>query len=150
MNSPTHCHITDQVNRHTDDYDAPVEGVFDECSSIEDICKKMIDDREVIYQSSTDPLPTTYTPFDIMYERIQENAAEMEVSAKVFAAAMFNEDKGSIATEIAQACDFNEWIFDFFKSLQKQKPHKYSFPKPYKCSFPKPNLDFLNIRGDKA
>jgi hypothetical protein len=141
MNSLTHCHITNQVNAHTDDYDAPVEGVFDECSSIQDICDQMVSEREVIYQSSTDPLPTTYTPFDIMYERIQENAAEMEVSAKVFAAAMFNEDKGGAATEIAQSCDFNEWIFEFFKSLQNQKPHTYLFTKP--------NLDFLNIRGEK-
>ena len=53
------------------------------------------------------------------------------------AAALFNENKGEAATDLAQDCDFKTWVFDFFKYLQNSKP----------APFTKPNLEFLNLRG---
>lgn len=138
MNSLTHCHITDQVNAHTDDYDAPVEGVFDECSPLKDIYEALIEKREVTFQAGWSYRPTTYTAFDILLDRITENADTSELAASIFAAALFNENKGEIATDLAQASEFEAWVFDFFKYLQNNVSHMGV-----------PNLDFLSIRGDK-
>ena len=137
MNSLTHCHITDQVNAHTDDYDAPVEGVFDDCSPLADIYEALMMDREVTFQAGWEYSPTTYTAFDILLDRITDNADTSELAASIFAAALFNENKGGIATDLAQGSDFKDWVFDFFKYLQNEKP----------APFIKPNLDFLNMRG---
>ena len=119
MNSLTHCHVTSQVNAHTDDYDAPVEGVFDECSPLKDIYEALIEKREVTFQAGWSYRPTTYTAYDILLDRITENADTSELAASIFAAALFNENKGGIATDLAQASDFKTWVFDFFKYLQK-------------------------------
>ena len=138
MNSLTHCHVTAQINAYTDDYDAPVDGVFDECSPLADIYKKLMIDREVTFQAGWNHDATTYTAFDILLDRINENASATDLAASIFAAALFNEKKGQIATDLAQDSDFEAWVFDFFKYLQNEKP----------APFTKPNLEFLNLRGD--
>ena len=138
MNSINHCHVTSQVNAYTDDYDAPVEGVFDECSPLKDIYEALIEKREVTFQAGWSYRPTTYTAFDILLDRITENADTSELAASIFAAALFNENKGEIATDLAQASEFEAWVFDFFKYLQNNVSHMGV-----------PNLDFLSIRGDK-
>ena len=139
MNSLTnHCHVTAQINAHTDDYTPPVEGVFDECSPLADIYEALMFKREVTFQAAWHYEPTTYTAFDILLDRITENADTTDLAASIFAAALFNENKGQIATDLAQASDFETWVFDFFKYLQNSKP----------APFTKPNLEFLNLRGD--
>ena len=139
MNSLTnHCHVTAQINAHTDDYTPPVEGVFNECSPLADIYATLMLEREVTFQSAWHYEPTTYTAFDILLDRINENADTTDLAASIFAAALFNENKGQIATDLAQASDFETWVFDFFKYLQNSKP----------APFTKPNLEFLNLRGD--
>ena len=138
MNSLTnHCHVTAQINAHTDDYTPPVEGVFNECSPLADIYATLMLEREVTFQSAWHYEPTTYTAFDILLDRINENADTTDLAASIFAAALFNENKGQIATDLAQASDFETWVFDFFKYLQNSKP----------APFTKPNLDFLTLRG---
>ena len=138
MNSLTnHCHVTAQINAHTDDYTPPVEGVFDECSPLADIYATLMLEREVTFQSAWHYEPTTYTAFDILLDRINENADTTDLAARIFAAALFNENKGQIATDLAQASDFEAWVYDFFKYLQNSKP----------APFTKPNLDFLTLRG---
>ena len=137
MNSlNTHCHVTSQVNAHTDDYTPPVEGLFDECSPLADIYEALIFKREVTFQAAWHYEPTTYTAFDILLDRITENADTTELAASIFAAALFNENKGQIATDLAQESDFETWVFDFFKYLQKNVSYTRV-----------PNLDFLNVRG---
>ena len=133
-----HCHVTAQINAHTDDYTPPVKGVFDECSPLADIYATLMLEREVTFQSAWHYEPTTYTAFDILLDRINENADTTDLAASIFAAALFNENKGQIATDLAQASDFETWVFDFFKYLQNSKP----------APFTKPNLEFLNLRGD--
>ena len=137
MNSLTHCHVTSQVNAHTDDYDAPVEGVFDECSPLKDIYETLIEKREVTFQAGWNYKPTTYTAFDILIDRITDDVDAGELAASIFAAALFNENKGAAATDLAQASEFEAWVFDFFKYLQNNVSHMSM-----------PNLDFLSIRGD--
>ena len=137
MNSITHCHVTSQVNAHTDDYDAPVEGVFDECSQLKDIYEVLIEKREVTFQAGWNYKPTTYTAFDILIDRITDDVDAGELAASIFAAALFNENKGAAATDLAQASEFEAWVFDFFKYLQNNVSHMSM-----------PNLDFLSIRGD--
>ena len=140
MNSLTnHCHVTAQINAYTDEpNDAPADGVFDECSPLAEIYKKLMLDREVIFQAGWNYEPTTYTAFDILLDRINENASTSDLAASIFAAALFNEKKGVAATDLAQASDFESWVYDFFKYLQNSKP----------APFTKPNLEFLNLRGD--
>ena len=138
MNSLTnHCHVTAQINAHTDDYTPPVEGVFDECSPLADIYATLMLEREVTFQSAWHYEPTTYTAFDILLDRINENADTTDLAASIFAAALFNENKGQIATDLAQDSDFETWVYDFFKYLQNSKS----------APFTKPNLEFLNLRG---
>jgi len=139
MNSLTnHCHVTAQINAYTDEpNDAPADGVFDECSPLAEIYKKLMLDREVIFQAGWNYEPTTYTAFDILLDRINENASTSDLAASIFAAALFNEKKGVAATDLAQASDFESWVYDFFKYLQNSKP----------APFTKPNLEFLNLRG---
>ena len=138
MNSLTnHCHVTAQINAHTDDYTPPVESVFDECSPLADIYATLMLEREVTFQSAWHYEPTTYTAFDILLDRINENADTTDLAASIFSAALFNENKGQIATDLAQASDFEAWVYDFFKYLQNSKP----------APFTKPNLDFLTLRG---
>ena len=137
MNSLNYCHITSQVNAHTDDYTPPVEGLFDECSPLADIYEALIFKREVTFQAAWHYEPTTYTAFDILLDRINENASTSDLAASIFSAALFNENKGQIATDLAQASDFEAWVYDFFKYLQNSKP----------APFTKPNLEFLNLRG---
>tara|TARA_B110000211_G_scaffold225956_1_gene278916 strand:- start:706 stop:1122 length:417 start_codon:yes stop_codon:yes gene_type:complete len=137
MNSITHCHVTSQVNAHTDDYDAPVEGVFDECSPLKDIYETLIEKRKVTFQAGWNYKPTTYTAFDILIDRITDDVDAGELAASIFAAALFNENKGAAATDLAQASEFEAWVFDFFKYLQNNVSHMSM-----------PNLDFLSIRGD--
>ena len=132
-----YCHVTTQCNAHTDDYTPPVEGVFDECSPLADIYATLMLEREVTFQSAWHYEPTTYTAFDILLDRINENADTTDLAASIFAAALFNENKGQIATDLAQASDFESWVYDFFKYLQNSKP----------APFTKPNLEFLNLRG---
>jgi hypothetical protein len=139
MNSLTnHCHVTNQVNAYTDEpTDTPVDGVFDDCSPLKDIYEALMVDREVTFQAGWNYEPTTYTAFDILLDRINENADTTDLAASIFAAALFNENKGKIATDLAQASDFEAWVYDFFKYLQNSKP----------APFTKPNLEFLNVRG---
>ena len=139
MNSLTnHCHVTAQINAYTDEpNDAPADGVFDERSPLAEIYKKLMLDREVIFQAGWNYEPTTYTAFDILLDRINENASTSDLAASIFAAALFNEKKGVAATDLAQASDFESWVYDFFKYLQNSKP----------APFTKPNLEFLNLRG---
>jgi len=136
MNSLNYCHITSQVNAHTDDYTPPVEGLFDECSPLADIYEALMFKREVTFQADWHYKPTTYTAFDILLDRITENADTTDLAASIFAAALFNENKGQIATDLAQASDFEAWVYDFFKYLQKNVSYMSV-----------PNLDFLNVRG---
>ena len=132
-----YCHVTTQCNAHTDDYDAPVDGVFDECSPLADIYEALMFKREVTFQAAWHYEPTTYTAFDILLDRITENADTTDLAASIFAAALFNEKKGVAATDLAQDSDFEAWVYDFFKYLQNSKP----------APFTKPNLEFLNLRG---
>jgi len=133
-----YCHISNQVNAYADEpNDTPVDGVFDECSPLADIYKKLMLDREVTFQASWNHEPTTYTAFDILHDRITENLDTSELAASIFSAAFFNEKKGKAATDLAQDCDFEAWVYDFFKYLQNSKP----------APFTKPNLEFLNLRG---
>ena len=138
MNSLNHCHVTSQVNAYTDDYTPPVEGLFDECSPLKDIYEALIEKREVTFQAGWSYSPTTYTAFDILLDRITDDVDAGELAASIFAAALFNENKGAAATDLAQASDFEAWVFDFFKYLQNNVSHMGV-----------PNLDFLSIRGDK-
>jgi hypothetical protein len=139
MNSLTnHCHVTSQVNAYTDDYTPPVKGLFDECSPLKDIYEALMFKREVTFQAGWNNEPTIYTAFDILLDRITENSDTTDLAASIFAAALFNENKGEAATDLAQDCDFKTWVFDFFKYLQNEKP----------APFTKPNLAFLNLRGD--
>ena len=139
MNSLTnYCHVSNQVNAYTDEpNDTPVDGVFDDCSPLKDIYEALMVDREVTFQAGWHYEPTTYTAFDILLDRINENADTGDLAASIFAAALFNENKGETATDLAQDCDFKTWVFDFFKYLQNSKP----------APFTKPNLEFLNVRG---
>ena len=134
-----YCHVSNQVNAYTDEpTDAPLEGVFDDCSPLKDIYQALMFKREVTFQAAWNFEPTTYTAFDILLDRINENADTTDLAASIFAAALFNEKKGQIATDLAQDSDFEAWVFDFFKYLQNEKP----------APFTKPNLEFLNLRGD--
>ena len=138
MNSINHCHVTAQINAYTDEpNDAPLDGVFDDCSPLKDIYEALMFKREVTFQAAWHYEPTTYTAFDILLDRINENADTTDLAASIFAAALFNENKGETATDLAQASDFEAWVFDFFKYLQNSKP----------APFTKPNLEFLNLRG---
>jgi len=139
MNSLTnHCHVTNQVNAYTDEpNDTPLDGVFDDCSPLKDIYAALMFKRKVTFQAGWNYEPTTYTAFDILLDRINENADTTDLAASIFAAALFNENKGEIATDLAQASDFEAWVYDFFKYLQNSKP----------APFTKPNLEFLNLRG---
>ena len=139
MNSLTnYCHISNQVNAYTDEpNDTPLDSVFDECSPLADIFATLMFKREVTFQAGWEHSPTTYTAFDILLDRINENADTTDLAASIFAAALFNENKGQIATDLAQASDFEAWVYDFFKYLQNSKP----------APFTKPNLDFLTLRG---
>ena len=133
-----YCHVSNQVNAYTDEpTDAPLDGVFDDCSPLKDIYAALMVDREVTFQAGWHYEPTTYTAFDILLDRINENADTTDLAASIFAAALFNENKGEIATDLAQASDFEAWVYDFFKYLQNSKP----------APFTKPNLEFLNVRG---
>jgi hypothetical protein len=138
MNSlANYCHVSNQVNAYTDEpNDAPVDGVFDDCSPLKDIYEALMFKREVTFQASWHFEPTTYTAFDILLDRINENADTGDLAASIFASALFNENKGETATDLAQASDFEAWVFDFFKYLQNSKP----------APFGKINLDFLSIR----
>ena len=139
MNSLTnYCHISNQVNAYTDEpNDTPLDSVFDECSPLADIFATLMFKREVTFQAGWNCEPTTYTAFDILLDRINENASTSDLAASIFAAALFNENKGQIATDLAQASNFEAWVYDFFKYLQNSKP----------APFTKPNLDFLTLRG---
>ena len=137
MNSLNHCHVTSQVNAYTDDYEAPVDGVFNECSPLADIYKELMIEHEVIFQASWNHEQTTYTAFDILLDQITEHLDASELAASIFAAALFNNHKGETATHLAQDSNFKSWVFDFFKYLQNEKP----------APFTKPNLDFLTLRG---
>jgi len=139
MNSLTnYCHISNQVNAYTDEpNDTPLDSVFDECSPLADIFATLMFKREVTFQAGWEHSPTTYTAFDILLDRINENADTTDLAASIFSAALFNENKGQIATDLAQASDFEAWVYDFFKYLQNSKP----------APFTKPNLDFLTLRG---
>ena len=133
-----YCHVSNQVNAYTDEpNDTPVDSVFDDCSPLKDIYEALMVDREVTFQAGWHYEPTTYTAFDILLDRINENADTTDLAASIFAAALFNENKGKIATDLAQASDFEAWVYDFFKYLQNSKP----------APFTKPNLEFLNVRG---
>ena len=133
-----YCHVNNQVNAYTDEpNDTPVDSVFDDCSPLKDIYEALMVDREVTFQAGWHYEPTTYTAFDILLDRINENADTTDLAASIFAAALFNENKGKIATDLAQASDFEAWVYDFFKYLQNSKP----------APFTKPNLEFLNLRG---
>ena len=119
MNSlTTYCHVSSQIAKHTDVDESPVEGVFDGCSPLADIYEALMMDREVTFQAGWEYSPTSYTAYDILLDRITENADTSELAASIFAAALFNENKGGIATDLAQASDFKTWVFDFFKYLQ--------------------------------
>ena len=134
-----YCHVSNQINVYTDEpNDTPVDGVFDDCSPLKDIYAALMFKREVTFQAACNFEPTTYTAFDILLDRINENADTTDLAASIFAAALFNEKKGQIATDLAQDSDFEAWVFDFFKYLQNEKP----------APFTKPNLEFLNLRGD--
>ena len=140
MNSlTTYCHVSNQIARHTDVDESPIENVFDHCSPLNDIYEALITDRKVTFQAGWSYFPSTYTAYDILLDRITENADTSELAASIFAAALFNENKGGIATDLAQASDFKTWVFDFFRYLQKN----VSFMSA-------PNLDFLNTRGEKV
>ena len=134
-----YCHVSSQINAYTDEpNDAPLDGVFDDCSPLKDIYAALMFKREVTFQAAWNFEPTTYTAFDVLLDRINENADTTDLAASIFAAALFNENKGEIATDLAQASDFEAWVYDFFKYLQNSKP----------APFTKPNLEFLNLRGD--
>ena len=139
MNSKTnYCHVSNQVNAYTDEpNDAPLDGVFDDCSPLKDIYEALMFKREVTFQAAWHYEPTTYKAFDVLLDRINENADTTDLAASIFAAALFNENKGETATDLAQASDFKIWVYDFFKYLQNSKP----------APFTKPNLEFLNLRG---
>jgi hypothetical protein len=139
MNSlANYCHVSNQVNAYTDEpNDTPVDSVFDDCSPLKDIYEALMVDREVTFLAGWHFKPTIYTAFDILLDRINENADTTDLAASIFAAALFNENKGKIATDLAQASDFEAWVYDFFKYLQNSKP----------APFTKPNLEFLNVRG---
>ena len=133
-----YCHVSNQVNAYTDEpNDTPVDSVFDDCSPLKDIYEALMVDREVTFLAGWHFEPTIYTAFDILLDRINENADTTDLAASIFAAALFNENKGEIATDLAQASDFEAWVYDFFKYLQNSKP----------APFTKPNLEFLNLRG---
>ena len=119
MNSLTYCHVSNQIARHTDVDESPVESVFDHCSPLKDIYEALITDRKVTFQAGWSYFPSTYTAYDILLDRITENADTSELAASIFAAALFNENKGGIATNLAQGSDFKDWVFDFFRYLQK-------------------------------
>ena len=119
MNSlTTYCHVSNQIARHTDVDESPIEKVFDHCSPLNDIYEALITDRKVTFQAGWSYFPSTYTAYDILLDRITENADTSELAARIFAAALFNENKGGIATDLAQRSDFKDWVFDFFKYLQ--------------------------------
>ena len=133
-----YCHVSNQVNAYTDEpNNTPVDSVFDDCSPLKDIYEALMVDREVTFLAGWHFEPTIYTAFDILLDRINENADTTDLAASIFAAALFNENKGQSATDLAQDCDFKTWVFDFFKYLQNSKP----------APFTKPNLEFLNLRG---
>ena len=120
MNSlTTYCHVSNQIARHTDVDESPIENVFDHCSPLDDIYEALITDRKVTFQAGWSYFPSTYTAYDILLDRITENADTSELAASIFEAALFNENKGGIATDLAQRSDFKDWVFDFFKYLQK-------------------------------
>jgi hypothetical protein len=133
-----YCHVSNQVNAYTDEpNNTPVDSVFDDCSPLKDIYEALMVDREVTFLAGWHFEPTIYTAFDILLDRINENADTTDLAASIFAAALFNENKGEAATDLAQDCDFKTWVYDFFKYLQNSNP----------APFTKPNLEFLNLRG---
>ena len=98
----------------------PVDGVFNECSPLTDIYKALMLDREVTFQAGWNHEPTIYTAFDILLDRINENGSATDLAASIFAAALFNDNtKVKTATDLAQDCNFMQWVYDFFEYLAK-------------------------------
>ena len=104
------------------DFDSDAK-IFDENSDMLYLVDEMSMEREVVFQPSWAGLPTVYTVTDIITDRLEWGTPEevLEI-AKCFAAAMYNEDKGGLAVEIAQDAPMHQWVSDFFKILQKNVP----------------------------
>ena len=124
---------------YIDDYDAPVEGVFDEFSSLASISGEMKMEQQITFQRSWDDEAIVYDLFDVISDRLESDEDDQKLICSTFLAALFNADKGGAATELAQSADLDGWIQDYFKGKQKQE-------KPYYMTAP--NLDFLNVRSD--
>ena len=74
MNSlTTYCHVSNQIARHTDVDESPIENVFDHCSPLNDIYEALITDRKVTFQAGWSYLPSTYTAYDILLDRITDD-----------------------------------------------------------------------------
>jgi hypothetical protein len=101
----------------------PDAKIFDEKSNMLYIVDEMSMEREVVFQPSWAGLPTVYTVTDVITDRLEWGTEEdvFEI-AKCFAAAMYNEDKGGLAVEIAQDAPMHQWVSDFFKILQENVP----------------------------
>tara|TARA_B110001469_G_C9481468_1_gene241376 strand:+ start:107 stop:526 length:420 start_codon:yes stop_codon:yes gene_type:complete len=104
------------------DFDSDAK-IFDEKSDMLYIVDEMSMEREVAFQPSWAGLPTVYTVTDVIADRLEwGNEDEVREIAKCFGAAMYNEDKGGLAVEIAQDAPMHQWVSDFFKLLQENVP----------------------------
>ena len=90
--------------------------LFDENSEIPRILGEMVMEREVYFQPSWQMNPTLFTVQSIVLDRLEwGDEADQFAISKCFTAAMFNEDQGNSAVDIAQSVDMEKWVTEFFK-----------------------------------
>ena len=90
--------------------------IFDENCEIANILGEMVLEREVYFQPSWQMNPTLFTVQSIVLDRLEwGDESDQFAISKCFTAAMFNEDQGNSAVDIAQSVDMEKWVTEFFE-----------------------------------
>ena len=90
--------------------------IFDENCEIANILGEMVLEREVYFQPSWQMNPTLFTVQFIVLDRLEwGDESDQFAISKCFTAAMFNEDQGNSAVDIAQSVDMERWVTEFFE-----------------------------------
>ncbi len=101
----------------------PDKTIFDEKSSMVDIVWEMSMERKVSFCASWQAYPQIYSVTDVIVDRLEWGRDEDRLAiAECFGAAMYNQEKGVKAVEIAQAVDMHIWVSSFFKTIQENVP----------------------------
>jgi len=101
----------------------PDTKIFDEKSSMVDIVWEMSMERKVSFCASWQVYPQIYSVTDVIVDRLEWGSDEDRLAiAQCFGLAMYNQEKGVKAVEIAQAVDMHIWVSSFFKILQENVP----------------------------